>query len=114
MARNTIDFLVIPFVSYVPLVPSRHKKGHKGPKGRSWAWGQALANLIEHTVDETRRIGRAKAARQLNGFIEGDSRGCLGGKQQLESAQAQHIAVHTGHARQSPVLRRLCQSIVNL
>jgi len=73
-----------------------------------------LANLIEHAVDKTRRIGGAKAASQLDRLIESDSRGRLGGKQQLESAQAQHVAIDAGHARQAPIFRRLCQPLVNL
>jgi hypothetical protein len=70
-------------------------------------------NTIEDAIDESRRGYPAKAPGQLDPFIE-DNFSRLWAVQQLECAQAKHIAIDSGHARQLPVVGRLTQPAINV
>ncbi len=63
-----------------------------------------LAKPVEDAVDERGRVGRAVAAGQLDGLVEGDVGRRVGRVQQFVGAQAEDVAIDGGHARQPPVL----------
>lgn len=69
---------------------------------------------VEDAVDESGRVGRAVAPRQLDRFIEGDVRRRLGRMQQLVGAEPQDVAIDGSHARQPPILRRLAQPAIDV
>jgi hypothetical protein len=73
-----------------------------------------LTQAIEDAVDESGRVRRAVAPRQLDGLIEGDVRRCFAGVQQFVGAQPQDVAIDGGHTRQPPVLGCLAQPAIDV
>src|SRR5262249_15355990 len=69
--------------------------------------GQLARDVIEHAVDERRRLLAAEPSRDLNRLVQGDGGGHLGPPEELERRQTKQAQVDARQARQAPVLRAL-------
>src|SRR5215472_1515649 len=92
----------------------RKCSSNSAPFAFGWGDGPAegVGNAIEDAVDESARLLRSEFLRELNRLVQNHLTRKVIAMRELPSAEAQDIAVHAGHAFDTPVGRRFGDSLV--